>query len=467
MTQEHETGANHVIEALHRFLITKRMEGPLPRKLFIQLDNCSRENKNRYVMGYLEMLVSASVFDRIECAFLPIGHTHEDVDQAFSTTSSRLRTHAAVTLTDLHRELRHAYSGNVNVEHMKRLVNWSGLCDSQRYLRRVDRITTWRYFLFTSTQSAAAPTQTTGRCTIICVKKDVDGSWQSMLPTSKDNGSNGILRSFPDLSLTPQLKITCPDGVNEINKRFCSEEERINDADKLIELHELRDFVFQERTDTFHWDLTQCVETEHLRSARNAPPPPTTTNTHTDEITAQLQPRSSAEHASASANGQTETRHTATSEQHPLASNSTESHAPHTKVDYLVGSFVIVKHASDIGGDVGTNVAGGSNAENFWVAKVLEVTKNPNTNYVTKLRVQWFDRQNYGDESISALQDKYHPCYQARKRRKQAASTSKVSRQKLQNAWTDTIDTDTVIVSFEKLTKRHNIPLATQKRMAR
>ena len=47
MTEEHSTGANHVVEAIHRFLNKKRLEGPLPKKFFIQLDNCSRENKNK------------------------------------------------------------------------------------------------------------------------------------------------------------------------------------------------------------------------------------------------------------------------------------------------------------------------------------------------------------------------------------------------------------------------------------
>ena len=80
MTQEHATGSNHVIEVIHRFLSRKRADGPLPPKFFVQLDNCSRENKNRYVMGYFEMLVANSVFQSVEIGFLPVGHTHEDVD---------------------------------------------------------------------------------------------------------------------------------------------------------------------------------------------------------------------------------------------------------------------------------------------------------------------------------------------------------------------------------------------------
>ena len=123
MTQEHGTGANHVIEIIHRFLCRMRSEGPLPPKFFVQLDNCSRENKNQYVMGYFDLLVATKVFQSVEVGFLPVGHTYEDVDQAFSQTSARLRVRPAITLEDLHSELRGAYGGRVHVEQLIRLAN--------------------------------------------------------------------------------------------------------------------------------------------------------------------------------------------------------------------------------------------------------------------------------------------------------------------------------------------------------
>lgn len=38
---------------------------PLPKKLFIQLDNCNRENKNRYVLGFLSLLVQEKLFEEV------------------------------------------------------------------------------------------------------------------------------------------------------------------------------------------------------------------------------------------------------------------------------------------------------------------------------------------------------------------------------------------------------------------
>ena len=51
-------GANVTIEVLHRLFATiKAKKGRLPKKLYVQLDNCWRENKNKYVFAFLSDLV--------------------------------------------------------------------------------------------------------------------------------------------------------------------------------------------------------------------------------------------------------------------------------------------------------------------------------------------------------------------------------------------------------------------------
>lgn len=124
MTQKQETGANHIIEAIHRFINRRRIVGQLPRKLFVQLNNCSREHKNKYLMSYFEYLISARAFDLIEVGFLPVVHTHEDMYQCFSQTSARLCRHNAVALAGIHPELVLTNKGNVSVSHMKRIINF-------------------------------------------------------------------------------------------------------------------------------------------------------------------------------------------------------------------------------------------------------------------------------------------------------------------------------------------------------
>ena len=129
MTEEHETGANHIIECIHRFLNFRALKGPLPRTLFVQVDNCHRENKNRYLLSYLEYLVVMDIFDKVEVGFLPKGHTHEDVDQCFSQSSGRLKRNNAITLLDMHKELSKINFNRTHLSHLKKIFNWSGLCD--------------------------------------------------------------------------------------------------------------------------------------------------------------------------------------------------------------------------------------------------------------------------------------------------------------------------------------------------
>lgn len=50
---------------LTQFKTIKRNELPLPKKLYIQLDNCMSENKNRHVLGFLSLLVANKVFDEV------------------------------------------------------------------------------------------------------------------------------------------------------------------------------------------------------------------------------------------------------------------------------------------------------------------------------------------------------------------------------------------------------------------
>ncbi|XP_063406405.1 uncharacterized protein LOC134690365 [Mytilus trossulus] len=73
----------------------------LPATLYMQMDNCGRENKNRYLFAFLGLLVELKVFKKIKVSFLPVGHTHEDIDQVFSRFSHWLTDHSALTLPSL------------------------------------------------------------------------------------------------------------------------------------------------------------------------------------------------------------------------------------------------------------------------------------------------------------------------------------------------------------------------------
>jgi hypothetical protein len=87
-------GHNVTIQVLHRVLtMIIEAEGCLPPILHIQLDNTTKQNKGRFLMAYLGYLVQQGVVREVYCNFLPVGHTHEDIDQFFSRLSVWCRRH--------------------------------------------------------------------------------------------------------------------------------------------------------------------------------------------------------------------------------------------------------------------------------------------------------------------------------------------------------------------------------------
>jgi hypothetical protein len=70
----YQEGANVMVTILHHALV-KHVEWhkSLPQVLFLQLDNCGRDNKNHTMLAYLAYLVQQNVFTEVYIDFLPVG----------------------------------------------------------------------------------------------------------------------------------------------------------------------------------------------------------------------------------------------------------------------------------------------------------------------------------------------------------------------------------------------------------
>jgi hypothetical protein len=87
----------------------KTKKGGLPPILNIQLDNTTKQNKGRYLIAYLAYLVQQGVIKEAYCNFLPVGHTHEDIDQFFSRVSVYTRHHNAPDPEALRQCIKRSY----------------------------------------------------------------------------------------------------------------------------------------------------------------------------------------------------------------------------------------------------------------------------------------------------------------------------------------------------------------------
>ena len=94
----------------------------LPPKLWLQMDNTAKDNKNHYLVGYCGLLLAEGVFEEVEVNFLPVGHTHQEIDQTFCLVSKKLKEHGALSIPDLMEVTKGAWT-NHKVIGSGRIVN--------------------------------------------------------------------------------------------------------------------------------------------------------------------------------------------------------------------------------------------------------------------------------------------------------------------------------------------------------
>ena len=124
-------GPGMTIDGLQRTLKTLECEnnGFLPDILFLQLDNCYRENKNAYLFAFLANLIERKVFKQIYVSYLPVGHTHDLVDQVNSRLSKACEKQVIPTREVLFNLIKTGYTPIPSVvrmdgiAHFRKLVN--------------------------------------------------------------------------------------------------------------------------------------------------------------------------------------------------------------------------------------------------------------------------------------------------------------------------------------------------------
>ena len=73
----------------------------LPPMLNLQLDNATRDNKNRLVFAFCSLLIYHGVFQEVYINFLIVDHMYNDIDALFGRWSYKLRGTDYSTLPSL------------------------------------------------------------------------------------------------------------------------------------------------------------------------------------------------------------------------------------------------------------------------------------------------------------------------------------------------------------------------------
>ena len=103
------------------------------------MDNCWRENKNKYVFGYCSYLVQQGVFKNIVISFFMVGHTHNDLDQLFSRVAVNLKSNNAITIPELHCVIKQSVNNSMTLDsaHIENIPNISDMMESEKWLNPI------------------------------------------------------------------------------------------------------------------------------------------------------------------------------------------------------------------------------------------------------------------------------------------------------------------------------------------
>ena len=128
-------GHNVTIQALFDVLVDQKKlrNGKLPPVLHLQLDNTTKQNKGKYLSAFLALLIHYDVFEEIRVNFLPVGHTHEDIDQFFGCLARYFRRHDALSRHDLEDGIQRAYRSADG--HRPKVRHWSSVGNVSQWLK--------------------------------------------------------------------------------------------------------------------------------------------------------------------------------------------------------------------------------------------------------------------------------------------------------------------------------------------
>jgi hypothetical protein len=146
-----EKTANTVCSMLFHFLKTDafvRGSGIQPRILQLTSDNCAGQNKNRWIIWFLDFLTSIGMFDEIHLSFLVAGHTKNMCDARFALIKRKMRDTEALVPAHMHQIIATASPVMHGVKATE--VNW---CDwkaflEQFYSLQVKGLSTFHFFCF-------------------------------------------------------------------------------------------------------------------------------------------------------------------------------------------------------------------------------------------------------------------------------------------------------------------------------
>lgn len=147
-----EKTANVVASMLHHVLSEEGMnayQGYLSRNLKLHADNCSGQNKNRFILWYLCWRVICGLNDRIDLYFLVSGHTKNVCDGAFGHVKRGLKSKDARCPGDMMKIIDESSKSNKCIPGSEvRWMDWKKILSPHFSIPTALSITKYHVFTF-------------------------------------------------------------------------------------------------------------------------------------------------------------------------------------------------------------------------------------------------------------------------------------------------------------------------------
>jgi hypothetical protein len=108
----------------------------LPPILQMQLDNATRNNKDRYIFSFFFLLNHLDIFYEVYVNFLLVGHTHEDIDTMSGRWSTKLKSNSYPTISLLIKSFMDVEE-KLFISHLiEEVPNFKGFLEGYLYTRK-------------------------------------------------------------------------------------------------------------------------------------------------------------------------------------------------------------------------------------------------------------------------------------------------------------------------------------------
>lgn len=165
-------------------------------------------------------------------------------------------------MLSFHDVVQKTFADATELVHLKQIVSGSGLCKKSKEIKAGPLISLYQYFFSAevSTDSNLEDLRKTQRQ----VKIDADDKWSPFYVANKGHVeySEAFVKDVPNLAQAKPTDIFLCHGKEDVTRCLQTRECRINDRTRVLALYDLLEYVLHWRSESFYWNLTECVKTK-------------------------------------------------------------------------------------------------------------------------------------------------------------------------------------------------------------